>query len=186
MRDVVELRQRAAIAGRLALSLRKNRAAQSATERGNGRDGRRRDAGRRFRALDCVAEELLAAAFVIMERAQIERHHEQVLRFEAQTDSLRVLHAADEKPRANQRDHRQSDFGNHEDAAQRIAPPANRVSAPAHFERFDEIGTRSLDRRRNPEKQAGDDGNPERKEQHARIKSEVDAALLDEGRPERP
>ena len=76
--DVVQLRQRSAVAGGFVLAFRKNGSRKAAAQGEVGGNGRGLHAGRGIGAFDGGAQELLAVAFVVMQRAEVKGQHEEI------------------------------------------------------------------------------------------------------------
>ena len=113
-RDGIDGGQGTAIAGRFVLALGKNRASESATHRKVRGDRRGLHSGSGTGALHDAAIELLRLAFGIVQRAEINGHHEEFFGLEARINFLRVLLAANEQPRAHQRNQCERGFDDDE------------------------------------------------------------------------
>src|ERR1700726_2108748 len=103
-RNVIHYCQSAAVTRGLVAPFRKHRARESPSNRRIGSYAHRCDARRIPHLLNHRTVELLAATLFIVESAQIEIHGQKIFGFKTQIGLLRVLHAMQEEPRADQRD----------------------------------------------------------------------------------
>ena len=121
-----------------------------------------------------------------MQGAEIKGEHEEIRGFEAGIDALCVLHAANKKPGADERDQCQRNFSNHEHAAERIAGPPDRVAASADLQDFDQVWTRGLQRRNDSDQHGSEERHAQRKQQNVGVETEVEVTIANERRSERP
>src|SRR5215467_9374335 len=184
--DVIELSQGATVAGSFILALGEHSAAKSTTQGEIGRDGRGVDTRNRLGTFDGGAKILLGSSFLVMQSTQIESEYEELFCLEPRIYALRVLHAADEQARTDERDKCQCNFRYDQKTAERAACPAHSTAAPSNFQRIDEVWSCDFDRRSEPDDYSGEKSDAQSKEENARIEAEIDIAIQNEGRPERP
>src|SRR5712672_197619 len=115
---VIHLGQSPAETGGFILTLRENRARKRRNQWRSVGNGSGFHTGRGFGALDGSAQKLLAVPFGVMHSAEIKGKQEEIGGFETGINALGVLHAANEKPGADERDKSQRNFSNHEHAAE--------------------------------------------------------------------
>ena len=85
-----------------------------------------------------------------MRCADVKSHDTQILGLESGIDLLCFLHAADKESGADQRHQGERDLRDHQPAPQPVVSPAPALPA-AHFKCFNQVGTRSAQRREQPE-----------------------------------
>src|SRR5262249_18178517 len=165
-RDGVQSSERAAVAGGFVLAFGKNGAAEAAAERKIRGDGSGLHARRGGSAVDGGAEELFALAFVVVQCAEIESHHEEVFVLEAGFDALGSVLAADEEASAEEGDESEGGFGDDEKATSRIGTPTNGVAAASSFQSVGKIRSGGFDRGDGAEEGAGEQGDAQGEEQN--------------------
>src|SRR6202171_958856 len=183
---VVKTYKGSPVIGVRLFSFAKDGGKYTASEDAVRRYGGTHHAGNRFGALDDIAEELLTMIGVITQGAEIKKHLKQILRLEARIVLLRVLHAAKEEPRSDERDQRQRNFRNHQQAAQTIVCPAQRSATAAEFQNLVDVRAGGLDGWDDAEDQAGQKRDRDRKSRHAGIEGKIDRAVEKKRRPEGP
>ena len=110
----------------------------------------------------------------------------QVLRLEAGIVLLSVLHAAKKQTRTDQRHQRESNFRDHQQATQTIVRPAERAASAASFQNLVDVRAGSLDGGDDAEDQTGEQGDQQRKSEHAGIEGKINRAVEKKRRAERP
>ncbi len=183
---VVKADEGAAIIGVGLFAFAKNGAREAAAEHTVRGHGSAQDSGNSFGAFDGVAEKLLAVIGVITQGAKVEIHLQKILRLEAGIEFLGILHAAQKQSRADERHKSQSNFRNHQQAAQAIVRPAEGAATATGFQYFIDVRARRFDGGDDAEDQAGKHGNQQRKPKHAGIERKINRAVEKKGRPEGP
>src|SRR6267143_3523417 len=183
---IVKTYKGSAVIGIGLFSFAKDGGQYTASKHAVRRYGGIHDAGNRLGAFDDIAEELLPMIGVITQGAQVKKHLKQIPRLEARIVLLRVLHAAKKQARSDERDQRQRNFRNHQQAAQTIVGPAQRSATPADLQNLVDVRAGGLDGRDDAEDQAGQKRDGDRKSKHAGIEREIDRTVEKKRRPEGP
>ena len=114
-----------------------------------------------------------ASGAVVLRAGQVEPHRHQRPRIEAERRGLEVEEAAHEQRRADEQHERQRDLDDDERAAEPGAGTAG-VAAAALLEALLEVAARRLERRREPEDDAGQHRDGDRVDERARVEAPVD------------
>src|SRR5262245_16698249 len=128
----------------------------------------------RQNATDGVGIEL--RVFLVFKVRQLKLHGEQPVRIEAEFDSRNTPKALNQQPRADQENDGERSFRHYQCAAQSLRTLSWCDARRSGFERFDQIGPRSLPRRKNAEDQPCEGRERRRKEQHPAVNPYLVAA----------
>ena len=140
------------------------------------------DAGQGANAIEGASVEgLLLRVGLVFGAGEIGVKGEDVVRVEAGVDALQVVEAAHQESGAAEEDEGERDLADHQHAAHRIAPEADRVAAAAFAECRREIGLRHVDRRRESEENPGEHGDGDGESDHAGVERNLSGARQDRG-----
>ena len=129
---------------------------------------------------------MLGAALVIVQGSQIESEHEEIIGLKAGIDVLRVLHTANEQACSDKRDKGERNFRYDQEAAEGVSRPADGTAAATDFEHFDEVWFCGFDGRSDANEHSRKKGHAQGKEKHMGIEAQINVAIQDERRAERP
>src|SRR5262249_54555306 len=140
----------------------------------------------RLHNLEYTTLKLFDARRFVVQRADVERDHAQVMSLEPGIGLLSVAQTRQEEPGADQRHQREHDLQHDKEIAQAEAAAGAGLGAGALLQFGDQIGARGLQRRRQPKEHAGRERDGEIEQEHAMVERQAEVAVGEKRRPEIP